>query len=138
MGQGEPWMAAVLRSFLPGLCSTITRLIASDKTTTSPVISHGLITWAHYVGVVTSGEATPTHSSPSPDFVSSFLPQTQISIQPEHRSLLVERDGQWEHTTAARLHVLVQKITMLVTSETWKTPLHLVGWDHALITHTHR
>lgn len=133
VGEGEPWMAEVLASFLPGLCSTVTRLIATDANTVSPVVCLGLITWAHYVGVVMNEEVTPTPSSYSQSHTSppSHSP-------PDHKSLLVERNEEWRCGTAGRLQVLVQRMSVLVTNDTWKTRLFLAGWAHTLLTHCHR
>ena len=139
---GEEWMVSVLPSFLPGLCSSLAKLVSTDKTTTSSLVSHGLVTWAHYVGVSMGGEATPTEMgslSSEPVAVSSYQPDTgAASSATKRRSLLVQRSGDWECATAARLHTLVQKMTVLVTADTWRTRLFLAGWAHALLIETNR
>ncbi len=138
VGQGREWAESVLRSFLPGLCTSITKMIASDKKTATPLITRGLITWAHYVGVVMSGDATPSQSTVSINLPSLYLPCMPTSREMKGKSLLVQRDAEWERATAAKLHVLVQRLAVLVTGDTWKSHLFLVGWAHSLIVHTHR
>ena len=127
VGVARPWVAGVMASFLPGLCSTITRLISTDANTISLVVCQGLITWAQWVGVVMSGDASLPASSTPPSH-----PPT------EHKSLLVERNEKWRCDTAVQLQVLVQRMHVLVTSEAWKMRLFLAGWAHSLLTHCHR
>jgi len=143
IGAGEEWMADVIPSFLPGLCSSITKMVASDKTTTSPLVSHGLVTWAHYVGVAMGGEPTPivveSMSAKRDDAGSSYQPDTGAAASAIGRkSLLVKKSSAWERATSARLHTLAQKMTVLVTAEMWRTRLFLAGWAHALLTHANR
>ena len=127
-GRGA-WRASVLASFLPGLSSIVTRLIASDAKTTSLVVTQGLITWAHWVGVVMSGEDTPSEA---------LRPPTSDPMLPERHSLLVERSEDWRRGTGERLQMLVHRVCVLVTSEAWRVRLFLVGWAHSLLTHCHR
>ena len=131
----EGW---ALASFLPGVSTAMCRLVSSDSKTVEPVVTLALIVWAHYVGVVMEGEGIVASKKKvlvedEKNDVEEKTPMSRHST-----SLLVERTREWSEETGNRLSVLIQRVSVLVTSDAWKLRLHVVGWAHSLLSHSHR
>ena len=133
MGRGR---GATMASFLPGVCSAVTRLLTSDANTVESVLSLGVITWAHYVGVgVAKGEVPREEGSWTESRSRAESRKQGADSTDPSKSLAVERTGEWLEGVAKHLSVLVQRMCVLVTSDVWKVRVQLVGWAHSLLQH---
>ena len=112
-----------LASFLPGVCSGVTRLLTADAKTVESVVSLGLLTWAHYVGVALIEDGEEEEESPGEE-------QGR-----ERKPVLVRQTESWLQETAERLKLLMERMCVLVTSDVWRVRLVLVGWAHSLLQH---
>lgn len=117
--------SSVFASFLPGMTIGLTKLITTDSTTGSSVIVLSLLTWAHYVCLVLDDSHSASLTAPP-------------TTEKEKHELVVLRTKQWESDTDHKLSVLVQRMSVLVTSEEWRVRVVMVGWAHCMLTHCYR
>ena len=117
---------SVFASFLPGMTIGLTKLVTTDSTIGSSVVILSFLTWAHYISLVLADSGAVDHTS-------GFTGE-----QEKHHELLVVRTKEWESDTDHKLSVLVQRMSVLVTSEEWRVRVVMVGWAHCLLMHCYR
>lgn len=131
-------------SFLPGIAMALCKLVTMDTKVGQTVTSMALLAWAHFVSMVMADrDADVTRDFPSASHGNLQPPTTHVPSPPstqeqQRKSLLRERTAEWRVETDAKLSILVQKMTSLVTRDSWRVRLALVLWAHCLLAHCHR
>ena len=116
---------------------TITRVLTSDSKTVMGVVTLGLLTWAHYVGMVM--EDVEEGGEEQEGVIQGEREEVQVGAQQsegggEERVQVIQRTKAWQNKTAENLKLLVERMCVLVTSPVWRVRLCLVGWAHSLLT----
>lgn len=135
LGVGPENCGRVFACFLPGICMVITKLVTSETNLGSSVTVLSLLTWAHYVAsVMKDSECTTPEREASKGSNYDKVSEDDMS----RKKLEVQRSLSWQQETDSKLCVLVQRMSGLVTSESWRSRLALVGWAHILLSHSYR
>lgn len=135
LGAGPEGFGHVFASFLPGMSVALTNLVTSNSNLGSSVTVLSLLTWVHYVSIVMKDSEYNSGKSEE----RKFSKESKLSKDdPGGKKLVVERSLAWQEGTDAKLCVLVQRISGLVTSSSWRVRMGLVVWAHILLSHTHR
>ncbi|OCT57745.1 hypothetical protein XELAEV_18003080mg [Xenopus laevis] len=124
-GNQETGLGDLFASFLPGLCTALTRIICGDPKQGYRVTCGALRLWANIVCIVMSDEILAKVVEKKP---------TVQGISGRVAELLVHRDKDWVKQTAGRLSVHLSKITEHCTSDPhWKVRLSLVELAQVLL-----
>ena len=135
LGVGPEDCGHVFACFLPGITMVITKLVTSETNLGSSVTVLSLLTWAHYVALVMKdSECSTPEIEASKGSNYDKVSEDDLS----RKKLEVQRSLSWQQETDSKLCVLVQRMSGLVTSESWRSRLGLVGWAHILLSHSYR
>uniref|UniRef100_F7DXG0 TELO2 interacting protein 1 n=1 Tax=Xenopus tropicalis TaxID=8364 RepID=F7DXG0_XENTR len=124
-GNQESGLGDLFASFLPGLCTALTRIICGDPKQGYRVTSGALKLWANTVCTVMSDESLAKVADKKP---------TVPGVSGRVAELLVHREKDWVKQTAGRLSIHLSKITEHCTSDPhWKVRLSLVELAQTLL-----
>ncbi|XP_053309597.1 TELO2-interacting protein 1 homolog [Spea bombifrons] len=116
----------LLASFLPGVCTVLTRIICGDPKQGYRVTTAAVKLWAGIVSKVLSDEDLAKVPEKKP---------VVIGVSERVSELMIHRDKSWVKHTASRLLVHLEKITQHCTADPhWKVRLALVNLGHLLLT----
>ncbi|KAM4032935.1 TELO2-interacting protein 1 homolog [Anomaloglossus baeobatrachus] len=116
----------IFASFLPGVCTVLTRIICGDPKQGYKITSSALRLWCGIVSAVMSDESL------------AQVPETK-PVYPDLSSrvaeLLVHRDRTWVKHSASRLLMHLEKIIEHCTADSdWRVHLTLVDFAYLLLT----
>ncbi|KAM9296196.1 TELO2-interacting protein 1 homolog [Gastrophryne carolinensis] len=112
-------------SFLPGVCTVLTRIICGDPKQGYRVIGNAVRLWARTVSLVISDESLSRVPEKKPQYP---------GLTGRVADLLIHRDQVWVKQSSDRLLVHLEKITERCTDDPhWKVRLALVNLAHLLL-----
>ncbi|KAG8446125.1 hypothetical protein GDO86_013842 [Hymenochirus boettgeri] len=122
----EASLGDLFASFLPGVCTALTKIICGDRKQGHKITSCALQLWAGTVCVVMSDESLGQVDEKK---------STGSGLPGRLAELLIHRDKNWAQNTASRLSIHLSKIIDHCTSDPhWKVRLSLVGLAQVLVT----
>ncbi|KAM4692086.1 TELO2-interacting protein 1 homolog [Rhinophrynus dorsalis] len=122
----ETEQAALFASFLPGVCTVLTRIICGDPKQGYKVMTCAITIWAGIVSMVMSGKSLAHVPAKKPK-----IPGLSGRVS----ELMVNRDKDWVKHTASQLLIHLDKITACCTSNPhWKVRLALVELAHLMLS----
>lgn len=111
-------------SFLPGVCTVLTRVICGDPKQGYRITTGAIRLWAGIVSTVMSDESLAQVSEKKPVY-----PELSGRVA----ELMVHRDGTWMKRSASHLVMHLEKITERCTADPhWRVRLTLVDLAHLL------
>ncbi len=138
LGIGPEGCGRVFASFLPGISMAITKLVTSQTNLGSSVTVLCLLTWAHYVSIVMKDSECQLVKSEAEKAIKRSNYEKVSEDDTSEKKLAVERSLSWQQGTETKLCILVQRMSGLLTSVSWRVRMGLVSWAHILLSHTYR
>ncbi|XP_063816444.1 TELO2-interacting protein 1 homolog isoform X2 [Pseudophryne corroboree] len=120
-------LSGLFASFLPGICTVLTRIICGDPKQGYRVTRAAIRLWAEAVSIVMSDESLAQVTEKKP---------VHPGLSGRIAELLVHRDKTWVKHSASRLFVHLEKISMHCISDPhWKVRMALVDLAYLLLCH---
>ncbi|KAM4605878.1 TELO2-interacting protein 1 homolog [Discoglossus pictus] len=124
--QGDPTLGDLFASFLPGICTSLARIICGDPKQGYRIVTNSLKIWVNMVVLVLSDESLARYErgkSPFPE------------VKGRLAELLVEKDEFWVDDTTDRLSTHLDCIAeRCITDPHWKVRLAMVNLSYSLLT----
>lgn len=140
----EKLLSTKLASFLPGISISLSKVITGGINQGQTVIVAALDAWAAHIQVVMNNKFFPGAKLTDPvseltEIMSKLMPPiehdtlSQNQEPKEEKSLEVKKDKEWYSNTAAKLKILIERISSLAGHSSWKVRLALLEFADVLL-----
>ena len=140
----EKLLSTKLASFLPGISISLSKVITGGIKQGQTVIIAALEAWAIHIQIVMNNKFYPgaklTDSvSELTKIMSKLMPPKKDNTMKQNqepkaeKSLGVKKDKDWYFNTAAKLKILIERVSNVAGHSSWKVRLALVTFADALL-----